>query len=69
MAYDGEASQRAYARLARAVEQAKLRVPVAAMFSLAQAARAHQRLEKGGVMGRIVLRVRRVTGAARSGAR
>jgi NADPH2:quinone reductase len=63
VAYDGEASQRAYARLARAVEQAKLRIPIAAVFSLAQAARAHQRLEKGGVMGRIVLRVRRETGS------
>jgi len=69
VAYDGEASQRAYARLARAVEQAKLRIPIAAVFSLAQAARGHQRLEKGGVMGRIVLRVRRESGAARSGAR
>src|SRR6185369_6183097 len=69
VAYDGEASQRAYARLARAVEQAKLRIPIAAVFSLAQAARGHQRLEKGGVMGRIVLRVRRESGAARSGVR
>jgi NADPH:quinone reductase-like Zn-dependent oxidoreductase len=69
VAYDGEASPRAYARLARAVEQAKLRVPIAAVFPLAQAARAHQRLEKGGVVGRIVLRVRRATGAARSRAR
>jgi len=69
VAYDGEASQRAYARLARAVEQAKLRIPIAVVFSLAQAARGHQRLEKGGVMGRIVLRVRRESGAARSGAR
>jgi D-arabinose 1-dehydrogenase-like Zn-dependent alcohol dehydrogenase len=36
-----------------------LRVPIAAAFPLAQAARAHERIEKGHILGRIALRIRR----------
>ena len=51
------------ARLARAVEQTawpwiaagRVRPPVEAVFPLAQAAQAHQRLEAGGHVGKIVL--------------
>jgi NADPH2:quinone reductase len=46
------------ARLDRAVKEARLRVPIAATFPLAQAAKAHARVEKGHVLGRIVLRIR-----------
>jgi NADPH:quinone reductase len=42
-------------RLNRAVEAAKLRVPVAAEYPLAEAAAAHKRLEAGHVLGKIVL--------------
>jgi NADPH:quinone reductase len=42
-------------RLNKAVEAAKLRVPVAAEYPLADAAAAHQRLEAGHVLGKIVL--------------
>jgi NADPH2:quinone reductase len=56
--YDAEAGPRQFARLERAVTGARLRVPIAAAYPLAQAARAHRRLEKGRVLGRIVLRIR-----------
>ena len=42
-------------RLNKAAEAAKLRVPVAAEYSLADAAEAHQRLEAGHLLGKIVL--------------
>jgi NADPH2:quinone reductase len=42
-------------RLNKAVEAAKLRVPVAAEYSLADAAAAHRRLEAGHLLGKIVL--------------
>jgi NADPH:quinone reductase len=42
-------------RLNKAVEAAKLRVPVAAEYSLADAAAAHRRLETGHLLGKIVL--------------
>lgn len=45
-------------RLNQAVEQAKLKVPVAAEYPLADAAQAHKRLEAGHLLGKIVLRVR-----------
>lgn len=57
-AYDAAAGPREFARLASAVEEAALRVPVAEVYPLAQAAQAHERLEKGHVLGRIALRIR-----------
>jgi NADPH:quinone reductase len=57
-AYDAEAGTRQFARLARAVTAARLRIPIAAEFPLARAADAHRRLAKGHLLGRIVLRVR-----------
>lgn len=42
-------------RLNKAVETAKLRVPIAAEYSLADAAAAHKRLEAGHLLGKIVL--------------
>jgi NADPH:quinone reductase len=58
-AYDGVAGPREFARLDLAVNEAQLRVPIAAVFPLAQAAKAHERLQQGHVLGRIVLRIRR----------
>jgi NADPH:quinone reductase len=57
--YDGEVSQQRLARLERAADEARLQVPIAAVYSLAQAARAHARLERGQVIGRIVLQIAR----------
>ena len=47
-----------FKRLNAAIEQARLKVPVAAEYPLADAAEAHQRLEAGHLLGKIVLRVR-----------
>ena len=56
--YDGIVSPRHFSRLNRAVEEARLQVPIAAVYPLTQAARAHERLKRGHVLGRIVLRIR-----------
>jgi NADPH2:quinone reductase len=58
-AFDARPGRRELARLERAIDEAKLRVPVAAAYPLGQAARAHARIERGRVPGRIVLSVRR----------
>jgi NADPH2:quinone reductase len=58
VAYDAVLGVREFQRLNRAVEAAKLKVPIAAVFPLAQAAKAHQRLAAGHVLGKIVLQVR-----------
>jgi NADPH:quinone reductase-like Zn-dependent oxidoreductase len=55
-AYDAEPGPREFARLARAVDEARLRVPIDAVYPLARAADAHRRLNKK-VLGRIALRI------------
>jgi NADPH:quinone reductase len=55
-AYDGAAGPREFARLGRAV--ARLRVPIANVFPLVEAAEAHARVEEGHVLGRVALRIR-----------
>jgi len=45
--------------LAHAVEEARLRVPIAAIHPLEEAAEAHERIERGHVLGRIVLQIRK----------
>jgi NADPH2:quinone reductase len=55
--YDAEAGPREFAQLGRAVEQARLRVPIAATYPLGKAAGAHRRLQEK-VIGRLVLRIR-----------
>ena len=55
-AYDGEPSPRRFARLERTATEARLRVPIAAVYPLAQASKAHARLAEGHILGRIVLR-------------
>jgi NADPH:quinone reductase-like Zn-dependent oxidoreductase len=59
IAYDAEGGVDAFARLGRAAEQARLKVPIAAAFPLARAAEAHRRVKQGHVFGRVVLAVRR----------
>ncbi len=61
-AYDAVAGRREFERLRTAVEDTRLRVPVAATYPLARAAAAHERLERGHVLGRIVLQIRRSSG-------
>jgi NADPH2:quinone reductase len=46
-----------FAALNEAIEQGNVVVPIAAAFPLDQAARAHQRLATGHLLGKIVLRV------------
>src|SRR6266850_3125396 len=58
LAYDVVTGPREFDRLNRAVFDAKLKVPIAATFTLASAAKAHERLEQGHVLGKIVIRVR-----------
>jgi NADPH2:quinone reductase len=60
IAYNGEGGPREFGRLERAVAEARLRVPIAAVYPLAQAAKAHARLERGHILGRIELQIRRV---------
>ena len=57
VAYDAEAGARELARLGRAVNDVRLKVPIAGTFPLAQASAAHRRLEQGHVLGRIALRI------------
>jgi NADPH:quinone reductase-like Zn-dependent oxidoreductase len=62
IAYDGEVGPAQWSRLNRAVEDTNLEVPIAEVVPLARASRAHERLEEGHVLGRVVLRVRRGNG-------
>jgi NADPH:quinone reductase len=57
-AYDAVSGIKAFEHLSRAIEAARLRVPIAAEFALADAAKAHERLKQGHILGKIVLRVR-----------
>jgi NADPH:quinone reductase len=57
ISYDAEPGLQQFARLNEAVEGARLKAPISASFPLDQAAKAHQRLESGHVIGKIVLRV------------
>jgi NADPH:quinone reductase-like Zn-dependent oxidoreductase len=56
--YNGRAGIREFEQLGRAVEAAKLDIAIAATYTLADAAKAHQRLAAGHVLGKIVLRTR-----------
>jgi NADPH:quinone reductase-like Zn-dependent oxidoreductase len=66
--YDGEVSQPRLAHLERTADETRLQVPVAAVYPLAQAARAHARLRRGQVIGRIVLRIARGVAGRRGSA-
>jgi NADPH2:quinone reductase len=56
--YDAIAGIDEFARLTRATEAAQLKVVIAAAFPLEAAAKAHQRVEAGHVLGRVVLKIR-----------
>jgi NADPH:quinone reductase len=57
IAYDAEANARAFSELESAVDEANLKVPLAGVHPLERAAEAHARVERGHVLGRIVLRM------------
>jgi NADPH2:quinone reductase len=57
--YDGISGKREFEPLNRAVQAAKLKVPIAEAFPLAKAAKAHERLGEGPVLGKIVLRIQK----------
>ncbi len=56
-AYDAIAGVREFQRLTRTIEQSNLRVVIADTFALADASAAHERIETGHVLGKVVLRV------------
>jgi NADPH:quinone reductase-like Zn-dependent oxidoreductase len=56
--FDVLADPEQFARLNRRFNQDRILVPIAATYSLAQADRAHRRLDRGKVLGRIALRIR-----------
>ena len=57
--FDAVASAREFAKLQRRIDAGKLRVPITAVYSLARAADAHRRLDRGHVLARLVFGVRR----------
>ena len=58
IAYDGISGIREFERLNRAVTSAKLKVPISERFPLADAAKAHEHLAAGHVLGKTLLRIR-----------
>jgi len=56
--YDALTGPAEYERLNQAIVAAKLEVPIAAEFPLAEAAKAQERMAAGHVLGKIVLRIR-----------
>lgn len=56
--YNGESGIPEFQRLNRAVEAAKLKVPIAGAYALADAAKAHKRLAAGHILGKFVLRIK-----------
>lgn len=57
--FDAIASPREFARLNRYISIGKIRVPIAASYPLARAAQAHRRLDRGQILGRMVLNIHR----------
>src|SRR5438132_4226608 len=55
--YDAVPGVREFERLRRAIEDSDFQVPIAAAFDLDGAADAHRRVEKGHLLGKLVLRV------------
>jgi NADPH:quinone reductase-like Zn-dependent oxidoreductase len=61
--YDAIASPRHFATLNRHIGKRRLRVPIVASYPIGRAAQAHRRLDRGQVLGRMVLRTRHATDA------
>jgi len=58
MGYDGDTNPSTFAQLNRAVDAMDFTVPIAHAYPLNRAAQAHERIERGHVVGRIVLKIR-----------
>ncbi len=58
ISYDGTAGVREFEHLGRALETSKIKIPIAGEYGLADAEKAHKRLARGHVLGKIVLRIR-----------
>lgn len=58
VSYDAVSGVREFEKLNHAVEAARLKVPIDSEFPLDQASKAHARLERGHVLGKVVLRIR-----------
>jgi len=56
--YDAVANPRKLAELERVVDEGRVRAPIAQAYPLAEAAEAHARVERGQVLGRVVLKIR-----------
>jgi NADPH:quinone reductase len=56
--YDAIPGPQEFERLNEAIVAARLKVPIAAEFPLTEASRAHQRIEAGHALGKVVLRIR-----------
>jgi NADPH2:quinone reductase len=59
-AFDAIANPREFEKLNRHLGNGRIRVPIAARYPLGKAAQAHRRLDRGQVLGRMVLQVHRV---------
>ena len=57
LSYDAVSGVDQFRRLGNAVARARLKVPIAATFKLTEAAKAHERLAAGHVLGKVVLRI------------
>jgi len=57
--YDAIANPREFEKLNRHFTRGKTRVPIAASYPLGKAAQAHRRLDRGHILGRLVLEVHR----------
>jgi NADPH:quinone reductase len=55
--YDGTAGVREFEHLGRALETSKVKILIASEYRLADAAKAHQRIARGHLLGKIVLRI------------
>ena len=55
--FDAIASPSEFAKLNRHIGNRRIRVPIAARYPLGRAAQAHRRLDRGHVIGRMVLRI------------
>jgi NADPH:quinone reductase-like Zn-dependent oxidoreductase len=58
VSYNAEAGVREFERLGRAITEARLKVPIAAVYPLAAAWKAHRHVDTGHFVGKIVLRIR-----------
>ena len=57
--FDAVADPHEFNKLNRRLSQRRVRIPIAATYPLAKAAQAHRRVDRGQVLGRIVLQVHR----------